>query len=173
MVAVSPAKQAALTAERLREILHYDPETGFFTWLIKPSRKIALGSLAGSASANGYRVIRVDGNLYQAHRLAWFYVHGRWPIAEIDHINRDKAENRLINLREATRPQNMHNTLIRSSNKTGFVGVSMAVVVGKFQAHYRRDGKRFYLGTFATAEAASAAYRAAIAYRGEFLPTAA
>ena len=171
MGAISSAKkQAALTAERVREILNYDPLTGIFTWLIKPSTHVFPGDTAGCKRSDGYRLVRAEGHLYRAHRLAWLYVHGVWPPGEIDHINRDPSDNRLKNLREANRPQNMHNTVIKSSNKTGFIGVSRNVARRNFQVHVRREGKHIFLGHFDSAEDASAVYQRAIAYRGEFLP---
>ena len=96
-----------ITAERLRELLHYDAETGVFRWKVRPYRtSIQSGTVAGMIYA-GYRRIRVDGQMYQAHRLAWFYIHGHWPVNLIDHKNTIRDDNRLSNLREATRAENV------------------------------------------------------------------
>ncbi len=97
-----------LTAERLRELLTYDPETGHFRWVFTKGCR-AGGQIAGTVRRDGYLCIAVDGRKHKAHRLAWFYMHGRWPHPEIDHINRSKLDNRLCNLREATRVENNAN----------------------------------------------------------------
>jgi hypothetical protein len=94
-----------LTAERLRELLDYDPKSGVWVWRISRKR-MRIGSVAGSINGDGYRRLMVDGRRYQASRLAWLYVIGSWPIAEIDHKNLDKADDRFCNLRECTRLQN-------------------------------------------------------------------
>lgn len=90
-----------LTLERVKELLHYDQETGLFYWNAKRGRCAKL-SVAGSWNSYGYRRIKVDGRGYPAHRLAWLHVHGRWPQGEIDHINGIKHDNRIANLCEAT-----------------------------------------------------------------------
>src|SRR5690606_5927947 len=95
-----------LTAARLRELLHYDPETGIFIWLPKPQSAFSksrhhkaaytryAGKVAGSLKKRGYCYIKIDGVMYGAHRLAWLYVHGCWPLNQIDHMNRQRADNR-------------------------------------------------------------------------------
>jgi HNH endonuclease len=93
------AKQTKLTAERLRERLHYDAETGVFTRRVGSSNARA-GDVAGSVHSTGYVRISIDGGKYTAHCLAWFYVHGVWPSDQIDHINRNRSDNRIANLRE-------------------------------------------------------------------------
>jgi hypothetical protein len=103
-----------LTAERLRELLHYDPDTGVFTWLRVKGRRVRVGALSGKANGGGYFQIGVDGRIYYAHRLAWLYVHGEWPVASIDHVNCDRCDNRLANLRPATKAQNAANARKRT-----------------------------------------------------------
>lgn len=90
-----------LTAERLREVLEYDPAIGVFRWLIKPCGQISIGDIAGCRHGEGYVQIRVIGRIYLAHRLAWLYMTGEWPISLIDHRNLDRSDNRWSNLREA------------------------------------------------------------------------
>ena len=97
----------ALTAERLREALSYNPETGLFTRRIRCGR-IAPGEIAGTIALNGYITISLDGRRYYAHRLAWLYVHGEWP-QKLYHTNRDRADNRIANLRESTHAHNSAN----------------------------------------------------------------
>lgn len=158
-----------LTQSRLREVLNYDPETGVFTWAIQRGNRCPLGGEAGGAATDGYIYIRVDGKLYCAHRLAWLYVNGEWPVGEIDHKNRDRGDNRLCNLREATRTQNQANVGKRSDNTSGFKGVSFHKRKGRWQAQGRVHGRTKFFGYHATPEAASAAYVAATrAIHGDF-----
>jgi hypothetical protein len=99
-----------LTADRLRELVHYDPTTGLFTWTKNRAYKALGGTPAGYLNTNGYARITIDGISHAAHRLAWLYVHGRWPEATIDHINRIPHDNRLANLREASQSENNANS---------------------------------------------------------------
>ena len=99
-----------LTQERLKEVLRYNEDTGVFTWLSTTSTKISIGDEAGHLNANGYISIRVDGTLYQAHRLAILYYTGGWPPEMVDHEDGDKANNSLLNLRLASRSENHRNT---------------------------------------------------------------
>jgi hypothetical protein len=155
-----------VTAERVRELLEYCEETGRFTWRIANSRAIKAGAIAGSLSC-GYRNISIDGVLYRAHRLAWLYVRGEWPNAEIDHINLNKDDNRLSNLRIASRSQNMANSRVRVKCKSGFKGVSK--YRGRWVASIGRNGRKTHIGVFDTPEEANAAYeRAALSIHGEF-----
>ena len=151
-----------LTAERLRQVLTYEPETGIFRWSVKTSKRIMPGEIAGSVhhQANNYsrRVIRVDGQLYSAHRLAWLYVHGQWPEHDIDHKNGDSLDNRLSNLRAATRTQNMANKKIAKHNSTGVKGVQFISSSGRYRAVIRVARKNCHIGCFATKEEAGAAY---------------
>src|SRR3990167_927341 len=96
------------THERVRELLAYDRKTGIFRWKVVRHR-VPIGSIAGSKHCDGYWQIRMDGHLYMAHRLAWLWVFGVWPITMIDHKNGDKACNCIENLREATKSQNKAN----------------------------------------------------------------
>lgn len=143
--------------ESLRDELvrrfHYDPETGLFT------RKV--GKAAGRViqpSANGYVYLRLSRILRRAHRLAWLYVHGTLPNGEIDHINRQRSDNRIVNLREGSGFLNMHNQGLRSSNTSGFKGVYRAG--NRWTAQINAYGKTYRLGTFASAVEAAAAYDA-------------
>lgn len=93
-VFVNMKKRDELTAGRLRELLHYNPETGTFTWIARSAHgsHIRIGAIAGSSpNSNGYLQIRADGRTYKAHRLAWLYVNGEWPRADIDHKNGVRA----------------------------------------------------------------------------------
>lgn len=150
-----------LTDERLREVLHYDPMTGDFTRLVGTARRVNVGDIAGSTNGQGYREIMIDRRRYLSHRLAWLYMTGRWPIAQIDHIDIDRANNRWANLREASRSQNQGNTRVPSTNTSGFKGVSLDKESRKWRAQIRAGGKKRWLGSFNTPDAAHAAYCAA------------
>ena len=146
-----------LTAERLREVLDYCPDTGVFTWKIRSNRRVKVGDVAGALRHNGYIQIGIDGCLHRAHRLAWLYVTGESPPSEIDHINCVKNDNRIANLRLATSAENKQNqSKAQKRNKAGFLGVSPHE--GKFQAQIKVDGKKMHIGRFNTPEEAHAAY---------------
>ena len=145
---------SSLTQARLKELLCYDPETGVFTW----NRN---GRRAGWRHRWGYRNVRVDGVTYAEHRLAWFYVHGWWPAADLDHINRVRDDNRLANLRPTTRSENCQNQPIRSTNRSGVTGVYYHSRVRKWVASISINKKQCHLGVFDTAEQAAAARKSA------------
>ncbi len=120
-----------LTAPILKELLRYEPETGIFVWLeVKPvngaakrRNRLFAGRECGAVDDRGYLRIRVLGTKYRAHRLAWLYVFGAWPEGEIDHKNCDRLDNRLVNLREASRSDNMRNVALQKNNKSGAKGI--------------------------------------------------
>ena len=126
------AKTESLSQERLKEVLHYDAESGIFTWAIdRPmAPKAPKGKIAGIINSHGYLVICVDGVRHHAHRLAWLYVHGNRPM-EIDHQNHSRTDNRLINLRATDRSGNGRNISKPIDNKSGVVGVSWTKRLGK------------------------------------------
>ena len=140
--------------DKLKSLLHYDPETGLFTWLVKRGKHLA-GRICSCKNAAGYIVIRIDGKLYSAHRLAYLYMNGCWPEKEIDHINLDKSDNRFKNLRQASRCENMQNTGKRSHNKTGIIGISICKQTGKYAAEIKFNKTRYFLGRFDCLELAS------------------
>ena len=158
-----------LNAEQLRDLLSYDPNTGEFLWKRTLSPNALAGSVAGSMRPRGYRQIRISGRYYFAHRLAWLYMRGRWPSHEIDHINMDCRDNRFVNLREATRSENARNAGIRSTNTSGFKGVTWDKSRGKWLAHIKLNGREIHLGRHKTPEEAHAAYcKGAEKHHGEF-----
>lgn len=148
-----------ISQEKLKQLLHYNPETGIFTRLVTVG-KSASGNAAGYSHPNGYVYIQLCGKRYFGHRLAWLYVNGCFP-DEIDHINRIKHDNRIENLRNVNREQNMQNQLISKNNTSGFKGVSFHKRNGRWQARIKHKGKLINLGFFATPEQASDAYLAA------------
>lgn len=158
-----------LTVERLKELLHYDPDTGDFTW--RESRgRVSKGSKAGSkrnCSGWFYLTIRVDGKIYYAHRLAVLYMTGKWPEEYVDHIDGDGLNNKWSNLREATNSQNQANQGVKPTNLLGVKGVQRNGSGYGVRLGFR--GKTICLGTYPTIEEASAAYQeAAKRYFGEF-----
>jgi hypothetical protein len=149
---------SALSQETLKSLLSYCPESGKFLWLKKPCKSLPAGVEAGGLTGEGYRAIRVLGTLYKAHRLAWLYVNGIWPEQVIDHINGDRQDNRIANLRSVTQQHNLHNQrAAHKLNSSGVLGVSK---VGdcQYTARIRVSGKLRYLGTFKTAALAGECY---------------
>lgn len=145
---------STLTAEELREIWHYDPDTGSFTWR-KPTK---IGRPPGTkVNKRGYVTIMIRYKNYFAHRLAWLYMTGEWPKNRIDHINGVGSDNRFCNLRDVTVTVNAENQRRpRKDNGVGFLGV--AKNNKRFMAKIKVNGKFVYLGTFDTPEEAHAAY---------------
>lgn len=147
-----------LSAERLRELLHYDPETGVFTWRVNRWR-LRAGDQAGFVTVRGRVLIRVDQYAHKAHRLAWFYVHGEWPEKGIDHIDGNPANNRIANLRLTNQSENLQNQRRpHKGNASGYLGVSWVKDRGKWEAKIKHDGRTVHLGRFAAPEDAYAAY---------------
>ena len=141
----------------LKETLSYDQETGLFTRLKRTSNCIKANVIACKLNnQNNYRQVDFMGKTYQAHRLAWFYVYGVWPSGQIDHINRIKYDNRLVNLRDCSISENKQNSNPYKCNQTGFKGVFKKG--NRFQAGIKVKNKRIYLGSFISAEIAYEAY---------------
>ena len=139
-------RKERITRERLLELFDYNRETGELRW--KQNRGTAkAGGLAGGIDTWGYRQIRVDGRVYQAHILVWFLEKGVWPVLEIDHRDTVKLNNRFKNLRLATRRQNASNCEVRSHSKSGIKGVH-ELPNGKFDAIITVKGRSRSLGTF-------------------------
>jgi hypothetical protein len=156
--------------EVLNRMFVYEEKTGDLIWKVDRTAGTKAGDLAGYINRKGYRVIKVQGHLYMAHRLIWKINHGSIPDrAQIDHINGNKCDNRLQNLRLCSGSQNCCNRPANSRNKSGYKGVYWWKAKKAWRADVVARGKHFYLGTFATAELAHAAYRKAAAeLHGEF-----
>ena len=149
-----------ITQSELKQVLHYDPDTGIFTWLVNKSRAIKAGTVAGNLNQKNYCRIKINGQEYLAHRLAWLYMYGVMPKDGIDHINNIKTDNRITNLREATHSQNMRNRLKTVRNRTGFKGVGFNKRAKKFKATITYNKIQIHLGYFNDAKSASLAYEA-------------
>jgi len=150
-----------LTQKRLKEVLHYDPEAGVFTWLVARGNKIKAGDIAGSVGPVGYRKIGIDGKIYKASRLACLYMEGCFPEYEVDHRDRVKNNNKWYNLRHATHQCNNRNKGVTKANTSGVVGVCFDKRRNKWRSHIMVSGKSFHLGYFANlAGAAKARWQA-------------
>ena len=146
----------SLDAKQLRALMHYDPETGLFTRLVRSNRNTQIGETAGTTKSQ-YVVISIKGRLYPAHRLAWLYVHSAWPSCDIDHIDGDKRNNRLKNLRDVTKSVNMQNRKRAQANNQSKLAGAMKNN-GSWMARIRVAGTNKYLGNFPTPELAHNAY---------------
>lgn len=149
-----------LTAEKLREVLHYDPLTGMFTNRITRAARAKEGVESGSTHrTKGYREIMVAGERHYAHRLAWLYVYGEFPQGELDHINGNRDDNRISNLRTVPHAVNQRNLKRSANNTSGITGVYWSDHYQKWIAHITADRKAIHLGCFDTADEAVAARR--------------
>lgn len=146
-----------LTAERLRELLSYDPETGIFTRRVRRSSQAA-GTQAGWLGG-GYWHIKLDKRCYLSHRLAWLHVYSMWPTGEIDHIDADKTNNCIANLRDVSHSVNQQNIKRpQAGNISGHLGVTWHPANKRWQAAIRANGHLKYLGSFDSPEAAYVVY---------------
>ena len=158
-----------LTQERLKEVLHYDPETGIFTWVKPSSNRLKPGDLAGSIEPDGYRKIMVDNKNYKANRLAWLYMTGVFPEHEIDHRNTCRSDDSFFNLRHATHSQNAQNASIRTDNTSGIKGVFWHKYSASWVARLQSNGKQKCVGYFISKEeAGNALHEARERLHGEF-----
>lgn len=133
----------------VRKLLSYCPETGVFTWRVTSSNRVKAGEKAGSQNTKGYVSIKIDGKQYKAHRIAWFYVYGEDPgDYEIDHEDFNKSNNRIGNLRLATRKQNNENRPTPKNNTSGERGVSYQKTDKLWTAYIYHNKKRIHLGSF-------------------------
>lgn len=148
-----------ISHDRLLEILDYNRDTGDFTWKEKVARKTVVGARAGSdkPNAGGYLRMRICGELYYTHRLAWFYHHGEWPEHQIDHIDQNKTNNKLDNLRSVTHQENNKNVPLRANNTSGMCGIIWLKRRKKWGARIGIDGVHINLGEFDTFDQAAAA----------------
>jgi len=169
-----PMSDLSLTQEYIKELLDYNPDTGVFTWKARPREMfnttrgwnifnaIYPGTITGSLNKiSGYLIIGIDAKLYRAHRLAFLYMTGEWPKDQVDHINHDRANNRWLNLREATHQENGMNRSLSKANTSGFTGVCWREDRGKWVASIRIDGSLIHLGYFDDFDDAVAARKAA------------
>jgi hypothetical protein len=144
-----------MNQERLKELLNYDPDTGDFFWKVNKSGHAKIGQkCSGKDISTGYLKIGIDRKRYFAHRLVWLYVYGKFPDNDLDHINRVRTDNRLCNLRDATRAENLQ-------NKSNVKGVYWHKRAKKWSAQIKLNKKHYYLGLHGSFEEARQAYIAA------------
>ena len=132
-----------ITKEQLKSVIKYDLDTGTFTRARYKNK-----NSVGTVNKDGYLQIYVYARVYLAHRLAWLYAYGEWPKDQIDHINHDKLDNRIINLREATTQDNQKNKSLSERNKSGIHGVKWYADIKKWRVQIGVDKKQLYLGCF-------------------------
>ncbi len=137
-------KREPLTAERARELLHYDGE--HLRWKVT-RQKIQKGDIAGS-DRDGYRRVCLDGKRHEAHRLVWLIVHGHWPTHKIDHEDQNPRNNRIENLRDVTNRENCLNQKLHRTNTSGHAGVSWDKTKNRWAAQIMVHGKTLKLGSF-------------------------
>ena len=163
-----------LTQERALQAFDYNPVTGKLFWKVFTSRRVKVGQEAGSlntsGAAKGYISVRIDTKLYLAHRVIWLMVHGEWPEQDTDHLDLNRSNNKLSNLRTASRAQNMWNRPKLSGNTSGVKGVFRSKTTGNFIASTRCNGKKIHIGVYKTIEEAHKAWIAAVTtYHGSFV----
>lgn len=137
-----------MTQEYLKSILDYDKETGIFRWKKKVCCKVVVGKIAGYKEKRGYTVMKVDKKQYRAHRLAYLYVYGKLPNNHIDHINQDKTDDRICNLRDVSQKENNRNVGIQKNNASGVTGVWWNKRKNRWIAEIKVNYKKIHLGSF-------------------------
>ena len=137
-----------MNQKQLKELLNYDINTGLFAWRISPNPRIKTGSIAGCPNNYGYIHIRINKKPYKAHRLAWLYIYGCFPPKLIDHINHDKADNRIVNLRLANHSENGRNRLTNKNNLSGIAGVNWKKESNKWVSQIQVNSIKRHLGYF-------------------------
>jgi len=133
--------EALLTQDRLKQLLWYNPCSGNF-------RSCRTYKVVGTLRKDGYIKISVNNRSYLAHRLAWLYVNGEWPTGQIDHINHDRSDNRISNLRDVDNRENHKNETLSSNNTSGVIGVYWKKSTGKWWAGIKVDGRMIHLGYY-------------------------
>lgn len=149
-----------ITQSELKKLLHYNPDSGIFTWLVSRRGTAKAGTVAGFINCGGYLIISVKGKQYKAHRLAFLYMEGDIPV-QVDHKNHVKNDNSWNNLRAASYKINTKNRSLSSNNKSGFNGVAWNKPTKKWRVRIQVNGKYIYLGIFINIEDAISARKQA------------
>lgn len=145
------------TKKEVDSLLDYDKGSGVFRWK-KNTGKARKEEVAGSVNHSGYILIGIKGKQYRAHRLAWLMTYGEWPNKHIDHINCNRSDNRICNLRLCSQEQNLANSRKPAKNSSGYKGVSWCKFTDRWRATIRHNGKSISLGRFDCPEEAHRAY---------------
>lgn len=155
----------------IKKMLSYDAETGKFSWRVSPCGPVAAGKETGYVGKDGYVSIGFGRKVYKAHRLAWAIHYGEVPPKYLDHINGNRSDNRIVNLRPATRAQNAQNLHrpYKNNKSSGILGVYWHSQCNRWQSRIQLNGKPKHLGLFDTKEEAAAAYAKA---KAEYHPYA-
>lgn len=169
----SENKESLINAEKVREILSYNAENGEFRWISKRSNRVNKNDVSGCVLPSGYISIgiKIGKNSYafRAHRLAWLYVHGFWPSKSLDHIDRNKLNNSILNLREASGTENNRNRKKSANASSKYMGVYWCKLQKKWRARITVERKLCLMGYFDTEEEAALAYnKAALARDPKF-----
>lgn len=149
--------KAMITQARLKELLHYDPDTGLFTWRRDQNNRAKKGTIAGTKALNKYVRISIDGRIHLAHRLAWLWMTGAPPAFEIDHRDGCKHNNVFSNLRDIEHGANQQNQR-KPQSASGYIGVTWDARTRKYMARLQVAGRRVHIGRFSSAEQAHLAY---------------
>lgn len=158
-----------LTQDYLKSILHYNPETGVFTWLKRLSMNTKVMGVAGTINTDGYARVVISGRAHPAHRLAWLYIYNHFPKTQIDHINLNKSDNSINNLRLASASNNQRNKGLMKSNKSGYKNVSWCTRAKKWKVGLKVNRKSIHFGYFSDIQDANtAAINARNLMHGEF-----
>ena len=155
-----------LTSKVLHDFFDYNSETGIVTRKISTNNRTKVGQIVGCLRPDGYLCATIGGKPYQLHRLIWLYAHGSWPSGEIDHINGNRSDNRIENLRDVTSSQNGRNKRVSSANTSGVTGVTWFKSRNKWVAAMNMNGKRIHLGYFETIDDAAKARKSADTIHG-------
>lgn len=150
-----------LTQKDIQELFAYDPKTGFVTRLKKTANRHKVGERVGTPGGRGYLQVTIGRKKCPLHRVIWCLVYGVWPVGDVDHRNRIRSDNRLTNLREASRSENNHNASPNRRNTSGARGVCWDKSRGKWTVHIHADGKQHHLGRFDELDKARDAYLSA------------
>lgn len=142
-----------LTQTLLKQKLSYDKTTGVFTWKTGKYKGRCAGTIAGTKPNQGYVRINIDKKEYKAHRLAWLYIYGSFPVKQLDHVNRNRVDNKIDNLRLADDALNSKNQSIYKNSPTGYHGVTAHGT--RWRARINVGGKKIHLGVFDTIKEAA------------------
>jgi hypothetical protein len=148
-----------LSQSELKQLLRYDQSTGAFTWTSVAAcnvKRIVSNTRAGTVTVAGYRQLQVDGVIYKEHRLAWFYMYGVWPEI-IDHINHDRSDNRIANLRSVSKKENSRNRSNTGGSNTGHQGIWFNPKTRRYVAYIKYEGKKVFQKSCETLNSALAA----------------